>query len=196
MPDLDREVDAGLMDRMRRRDGAAFLEIYRRHREGVFRFAYRLLDSVEKAEDITQECFLSLMRRPARFDSRQASLRTYLYAAARNLAFKHFRDLSGELNLDHRSNGTSPSFSGPLHELMAKELSSEVKKAVAGLAPLQREALILFEYEGQSMAEIASITGTDIGTVKSRLYRARESLRRNLAPYLNGGASRVESDHE
>jgi RNA polymerase sigma-70 factor (ECF subfamily) len=198
MPDLDREADVRLLDRVRRGDGAAFIEIYERYKDGVFRFAYHLLDSAERAEDVTQECFIGLMRSPARFDSRRASLRTYLYSAARNLAFKQFRNLSGEVPLEDRNSGDSPSSSGPLHELLAEELSAEVQKAIAGLAPLQREAIILFEYEGQSLADIAAIAGTDVGTVKSRLYRARDRLRRDLAPYLNGGggASRQESDHE
>ena len=198
MPDLDHDWDVRLLDRMRCGDGAAFLEIYQRHKEGIFRFVYRLVGSLEKAEDVTQECFISLMSSPARFDSRRASLRTYLYSAARNLAFKQFRDLGGEVPFEDRKSGDSPSTSGPLHALLTEELSAEVQKAIAGLGPLQREAVILFEYEGQSLAEIAAIAGTDVGTVKSRLYRARERLRRDLAPYLNGGggASRQESDHE
>jgi len=199
MPDLDHDWDLRLLDRLRCGDGAAFLEIYQRHKEGIFRFVYRLLGSLEKAEDVTQECFISLMRSPARFDSRRASLRTYLYSAARNLAFKQFRDRGSEVPLEGRNNGgDSPSSSGPLHALLAEELSAEVQKAIAGLAPLQREAVVLFEYEGQSLAEIAAIAGTDVGTVKSRLYRARERLRRDLAPYLNGSncESRQESDHE
>jgi RNA polymerase sigma-70 factor (ECF subfamily) len=66
------------------------------------------------------------------------------------------------------------------------------------MAPLQREAVVLFEYEDQSLEEIAAILETDTGTVKSRLHRGREWLRRELAPYFNGGAdSRGEkSNHE
>ena len=138
------------------------------------------------------------MSSPARFDSRRASLRTYLYSAARNLAFKQFRDVGSEVPLRDRNNGISPSASGPLHTMLAAELSAEVQRAIAGLAPLQREAVILFEYEGQSLADIAAIAGTDVGTVKSRLHRARERLRQDLAPYLNGGSteSKQEQDHE
>jgi RNA polymerase sigma-70 factor (ECF subfamily) len=198
MPGPDGEVDVRLLDRMRCGDKAAFLQIYERHKAGVFRFAFRLLGSPENAEDVTQECFISLMRCPTRFDARKASLRTYLYSAARNLAFKRFRDVEGEVPLEGRNDGESPSSSGPLHVLLAEELSAEVQKAISGLAPFQREAVILFEYEGQSLAEIAAITGADVGTVKSRLRRARERLRRDLEPYLNGGSgvSRQESDYE
>jgi RNA polymerase sigma-70 factor (ECF subfamily) len=59
-----------------------------------------------------------------------------------------------------------------------------VRVAVSELPPLQREAIVLFEYEGLSLAEVASVCETDVGTVKARLHRARGRLRRTLAPYL------------
>ena len=198
MPDVARDLDIGLLDRMRNGDRAAFLQIYERYKEGTFRFAWRLLGSSEQAEDITQECFISLMTSPARFDARRASLRTYLYSAVRNLAFKRFRDLSGEVQLAERNSGETPHHSEPLRTLLDQELSAEIHRAVSQLAPLQREVILLFEYEEQSLSEIAAIVGADVGTVKSRLHRARERLRQDLAPYLNGGNGRCtqESNHE
>src|SRR4029453_15624062 len=92
--------DELLLQRAEGGDQAAFVELYERHRQPVFRFAYRLLGSVELAEDITHDTFLSLIRRPASFKRDRASLRTYLIAAARNLAFKHFRDTERETTLD------------------------------------------------------------------------------------------------
>lgn len=67
------------------------------------------------------------------------------------------------------------------------EVGSAVAGAVASLPPLQQEALILFEYEGATLEEIAQIVNADVGTVKSRLHRARANLKRVLAPYRNGG---------
>jgi RNA polymerase sigma-70 factor (ECF subfamily) len=72
----------------------------------------------------------------------------------------------------------------PLRRLLDDELALKVQEAVFSLPPLQREALVLFEYEGLSLSEIASMAGTDVGAVKSRLYRARERLRNVLRPYL------------
>ena len=72
----------------------------------------------------------------------------------------------------------------PLHELLGDELSFKVQEAVSQLPPLQREALILFEYEGLALNEIATLVGTDVGAVKSRLHRARGRLRNALRPYL------------
>ena len=73
----------------------------------------------------------------------------------------------------------------PLSRLLDDELSVKVREAVSSLPPLQREALVLFEYEGLRLSEVASIIGTDVGAVKSRLYRAREALRNILRPYLD-----------
>ena len=73
----------------------------------------------------------------------------------------------------------------PLDRLLDDELSVKVQEAILSLPPLQREALVLFEYEGMTLSEIASMIGTDIGAVKSRLFRARERLRNALRPYLN-----------
>jgi RNA polymerase sigma-70 factor (ECF subfamily) len=74
---------------------------------------------------------------------------------------------------------------GPLRRLLDEELADQVREAVFNLPPLQREALILFEYEGLSLNEVAEIAGTDAGAIKARLYRAREGLRRSLKPYLD-----------
>jgi RNA polymerase sigma-70 factor (ECF subfamily) len=167
-------------------DQAAFLELYERYREPIFRFAYRLLGSVEIAEDVTHDCFLSLIRKPENYRPERASLKTYLYAAARNLALKHFRSQGRETGLDEVAEEPkdSPRL-GPLRRLLDEELAALVRDAIFSLPPLQREALILFEYEGLSLNEVAEIAGTDAGAIKARLYRAREGLRRTLRPYLN-----------
>lgn len=73
----------------------------------------------------------------------------------------------------------------PMRQVLDDELSGEVQRAVAALPPLQREALILFEYEELSLSEVAAIVGADVGTVKGRLFRAREKLRQELAQYFN-----------
>lgn len=181
----DAITDERLLKRASSGDETAFLLLYERHREAIFRFAYRMLGSVESAEDITQDCFLSLLKHPERFDPARAVLRTYLYAAARNLALKQFRRAGSEVAVDdlpeesHRSEAVEP-----LRQLLDEELSCEVRKAIESLPPLQREALVLFEYEELSLAQIAEIVGANVGTVKARLHRAREQLRRALAPYL------------
>jgi len=182
----DRITDELLLERAGGGDQAAFLLLYERHRNAIFRFAYRLLDSVELAEDITHDCFLSLIRKPGNFDPKRSALRTYLYAAARNLAMKQFRSQGRETAIDDLSEHPAvPRREEPLRRLLDNELVAKVREAVADLPPLQREALVLFEYEALPLSEIAAVVGTDVGAVKSRLHRARGRLRNSLAPYLN-----------
>jgi RNA polymerase sigma-70 factor, ECF subfamily len=182
----ERTTDELLLEQAGKGDQAAFLELYDRHRDPIFRFAYRLLGAVDIAEDITHDCFLSLIRRPEGFRPERAALRTYLFAIARNLALKHFRSTSRETALDEMTDEpeTSPRHT-PLRRLLDEELAARVRDAVFGLPELQREALILYEYEGLSLNEISAVVDADVGAIKARLYRARESLKRVLRPYLN-----------
>ena len=178
-------TDERLLAQASRGDEAAFLALYEQHRDTVFRFAYRLLGSAELAEDIAHDCFLSLLRKPESFDPARASLRTYLLAAARNLAMKHFRGVRGRDALEDLAQ--EPALAerhGPLRQLLDEELSEVVRRAIDELPPLQREALVLFEYEELMLSEIATIVGADVGTVKARLWRARQRLKQQLAPYF------------
>ena len=171
--------DPSLLDASRRGDQTAFLTLYQRHRTPAFRFAYRLTAWVAAAEDIVQECFLALLS-GAGFDGRQGSLRTYVFGIVRHLALKRARLAEREREgADDRAGDFDP-----LGELLVSERAALVERAVAALPLLQREALILFEYEELSLEEIAGVTGADVGAVKARLFRARESLRRRLAPLL------------
>ena len=181
----ERTTDELLLQKSVEGDQAAFLELYDRYRQPIFRFAYRLLGSVEIAEDVTHDCFLSLIRKPDNFRPERASLKTYLYAAARNLALKHFRNQGRETGMDEVAEEPQESpRRGPLRRLLDEELVTQVRDAVLNLPPMQREALVLFEYEGLSLSEVAEIAGTDVGAIKARLYRAREGLRRFLKPYM------------
>ena len=149
--------------------------------EAVFRFAYRLTRRADIAEDIAQECFLAFLRAPGRFDQARGSVRTYLFAIARNLVLKEYRDSHAEVQFEDDGAGL------PAGESLPIELSSAVEQAVAALPPLQQEALILFQYEGCTLEEIAQVAGADVGTIKSRLHRARERLKRTLAPHKKMG---------
>ncbi len=180
-------TDETLLEQAASGDETAFALLYERHHSLVFRFAYRLLHSREAAEEITHDCFLGLIKEPQRFkaDEHRASLRTYLCAAARNLVFKRLHRTGAETAIDDFSEQLTAAVSQePLRLLLDAEVSEAVRKAIGELPPLQREALILFEYEELSLAEIAEVAGVDVGTVKSRLYRARERLRTDLAPFF------------
>lgn len=175
-----------MLERAEAGDSEAFHELYQRHRDAVFRFSYRLSGSVEEAEDITHDCFLSLIKKPGNYQADRASLRTYLMSAARNLWLKQLRDLGRETALNDFEDYRFISMDKePLGGLLEGELSEIVQRAVSSLPPLQREALVLFEYEALTLSEIAGLVGADVGSVKSRLYRARERLRGILLPYID-----------
>lgn len=152
-------------------------EAFDLYHEAVFRFTYRMTRRADRAEDITQDCFLAYLRAPERFDQQRGTLKTYLFAIARNLALKSFRSERAETPLAGPEGVTPAGF----------DVAQAVERAVAALPLVEQEALILFEYEGCTLREIAEITGADIGAIKSRLHRARERLKKTLAPHTVGG---------
>lgn len=192
MPDTDTDED--LLRRARAGEEDAFLSIYTRHRVAMYRFACRLLKSESAAEDVTHDCFLSLFKNPERFDpTRGTSLRTYLFAAVHNLALKQFRRAGQETWMEEATlpEPRTPDAVEPLSRLIEAELSATVRAAVEELPALQREVLILFEFEELSLTEIAVVVDAEVNTVKSRLARARAGLRRTLSPYLERRAELV-----
>ena len=172
-------AEADLVREARQGSEQAFLAIYHRHRTAVFRFAWRLTGSQASAEDVTQECFLALMRGAA-FDGARGGLRTYLFGIARNLVLRRLR--VSEREAEEAAEATAPV--DVLGDLLKTERSELVAGAMARLPVLQREAIVLFTFEELPLEEVAKITGVDVGAVKSRLRRARESLRTALAPLL------------
>jgi RNA polymerase sigma-70 factor, ECF subfamily len=184
----DAGAEAELLLKAAKGDELAFLLLYERHRTPVYRFACRMLGSSPLAEDVTQECFLSVLRRPEAFRAERASLRTYLCAIARYLAFKQLRKRGEETAVDDPFDDRpcEAGDSDPLRVVLQEEAADAVRRAVAALPPLQREVVVLFEYQEMSLAEIAAICEIDVGTVKSRLHRARERLKRTLTPWLAG----------
>jgi RNA polymerase sigma-70 factor (ECF subfamily) len=171
--------EASLVKQARAGSEEAFVVLYNRHRTAVFRFAWRMTGSIEAAEDVTQECFLAVVRGSA-FDAERARFQTYLFGIARHLVFRHLR--ISEREAEQLEEAAAPL--DVLDNLLLAERSELVRRAIAGLPALQREALVLFEYEELSLETIATITGADVGAVKARLRRARESLRKRLEPVL------------
>jgi RNA polymerase sigma-70 factor (ECF subfamily) len=152
-------------------------QAFDQYHRAVHDFAYRLTRRTDVAEDVVQECFLAFVRAPERYDPGRGTMKTYLFSIARNLTLKHYRD--------HREEDPFDEEHAPLvlDPRAAMDVSSAVAAAVACLPALQQEALVLFEYSGSTLEEIAHIVGADIGTVKSRLHRGRARLRRLLIAY-------------
>ncbi len=153
-----------------------FRDAFHMHKDVLYRFAYRMTGSRSLAEDVVQECYLALWRRPGAYDPLRGAVRAFLLGIARNLILKRWRDERPHEPLDAESSVCQPV------DLPAGERAVFVAQAIARLPPLQREALILAEYEEMPLEEIARATGAELAAAKSRLHRARENLRRLLAP--------------
>lgn len=156
---------------------------YRQDYEALYRYAYRLLGGdAEQAADIVQEACLRLVRSMAGAAA-PSETRRWLFVVARNLCLSQlrrrgrWREESLEGHAEPRAGGLDPA-----RAFQAGERSRYVAEAVAGLALEFREVLILREYEGMSYEAIAAITELPLGTVRSRLARAREALRQSLRP--------------
>jgi RNA polymerase sigma-70 factor (ECF subfamily) len=160
---------------------AEFQAAFDQHKDAVYRFAWRMSGSAAAAEDITQDVFVGLLRSPDRFEPARGTLRAFLLGIARNLALKRWRAEHRFEPLDDEGAHARAMVSEAV-DLGRGEVGDIVGRAVRALPPLQREVVILVEYEGLTLAEAARAVDADVGTVKSRLHRARENLRRTLAP--------------
>jgi RNA polymerase sigma-70 factor (ECF subfamily) len=156
-----------------------FLSAFDAHQDAVYRFLWRMAGP-DDAEDLAQEVFLSLLRHPTRFDPARGTLRAFLLGIARNLALKRFRDENRWTALDDAD------LAAPPFDVTRRETAEEVAAAIRALPPLQREVIILIQYEELSLDETARIVASEVGTVKSRLHRARQNLRRALSPVVDG----------
>lgn len=173
-------TDAELVARAANGDTPSFALLYERHWRAVYNYAWLLARSVPDAEDVTQECFLALARRPKSFDPERAQLRTWLLAVARNQALQRVGSRAHEaLQPESDLADVGP---GVEQELMRLERAAAVRRAFAALPLAQREALYLFEFEALSLVEVATILGIAPNAVKARVFRGRESLKRLLGP--------------
>jgi len=154
---------------------ADFETAFEQHHATVYRFAWRMLSS-DAARDVTQDVFVALLRQPARFDPQRGSMRSFLLGIARNQCLKRLRSDRRWDELDEERFVADPI------ALFDSETRDIVGAAVRSLPPLQREALILAHYEELPLEDIADLAGATVGTIKSRLHRARGNLRVMLAP--------------
>jgi len=180
--------EAALIQRCAVGDEAAFAELVADNQRMVVRLACNLLGSRDEALDLSQEIFLRVFRTIGRFRG-QSSLRTWIYRIAVNQArnrhrFWRRRHRADQVSLDAHvaAHGefVSTSDTGPERAFAQKELAARLKSALERLPFDQRTAIVLREIDGLSYEEIAYSLGVAIGTVKSRLTRARQTLRTEL----------------
>jgi RNA polymerase sigma-70 factor (ECF subfamily) len=161
-------------------DEQAFVQFYRRHQGLVFRFALQMSGKTEIAEEVTQDVFMVVMRVPMQFDSNRGSLGAYLYGIARNLVLRSLdRDKPYLTVLDDPENDYSGLTAGE-HDIATQLAQSErieaLRLAVLTLPPAYSEVVVLCDLHELDYADAATVLGCAIGTVRSRLHRARALL--------------------
>jgi RNA polymerase sigma-70 factor (ECF subfamily) len=187
MPPHDPEAEHALLARMKDGDEAAFDALYRRHKDAVYRFALLHCGAGAAAADITQDTFVCFITQPGQYDPARGSIGAWLCGIARNLARRHLGAREEPTDPASLSDEAAPHESQvdadtPLDRVLRNESADEVRRAVAALAPHYRDVLILCELSELSYAEAAQVCGIEIGTVRSRLSRARAHLAETLAP--------------
>ncbi|MFQ5930660.1 MAG: sigma-70 family RNA polymerase sigma factor [Acidobacteriota bacterium] len=192
------EKDA-LVVRLKERDETAFAEVFNLYRDLVFTLSLNMLADKSEAMDVTQEVFLTLYRKIHQFRA-ECSLKTWLYrvtlnqAANRNRWWKRrFRHPNISLNLSlngdgHKKADPVSDQPGPDRQVLSLEIRKALQRSLDQLPFEQRAAVTLRDLCGLSYEEIASLSGVQIGTVKSRIARGREKLKELLKPYRERGA--------
>jgi RNA polymerase sigma-70 factor, ECF subfamily len=185
--------DEELLLRMNAGDETAFVALYRRWQAGIYRFALRMCGSEALAEDVTQEVFMILMRDSSRYDASKGSLSAYLYGIAR---FQVLRKIQRERTMisieDDDAEVTEEKLTtcyDPLLNLTREETVQSVRDAILVLPPHYREVVVLCELHEMSYADAATVLGCAIGTVRSRLHRARGLLVERLRPMAERAAA-------
>jgi len=179
--------DSELLRSMLAGDEEALALLYRRRHGSIYRFALQMSGSKTIAEDITQEVFLFLMREGHVFDPARGSVSAFLLGVARNHVLRRLRveQLLAPLGDDSDDDVQLPQPSTdlcPLEDLTRAETIESVRKAVLSLPSKYREVVVLCELQDISYGETAEILGCAIGTVRSRLHRARALLLAKLRP--------------
>lgn len=171
----------------------AFDEVVRRYQRRVYSTALRIVRRHDLADDVTQEAFLRAHRALASYD-RGRPFGPWICRIAANLAINHVRSPEArEEALDEAALDRSPAAAsdGPLDAILEKEARSVLEEAVGRLPAEQRAVFVLRTFEDLSYKEIAEALDLSVGTVMSRLSRAREKLRGALAGYLGPALARA-----
>jgi RNA polymerase sigma-70 factor (ECF subfamily) len=187
------DPDTWLMARLAGGEEAAFDQLFRRNADRAYQIAIRFLSTPQDAEDVAQEALLQVFAARSRWKP-TAKFTTWLYRIVVNLSLKRLRKSKSTATLalgaPSYEEGPSdrelpaPQAAEPEHVLMEKELAEVVVKAIHTLPPNQRRAVTLHRFEGLSYAEIATAMGCSVSAVEALLHRAKQSLKKRLAPWV------------
>lgn len=187
-----RLLDDALVERAKTGDRRAFDLLVLRYQQKIVALITRMLHDPNEALDVTQEVFIKAYQALPNFRG-DSSFYTWLYRIAvnttKNVLMAHNRQpLIISLDIDIEEKGGIGSklhdYSDPEHELLSEEIANTIKAALNALSEDLRTAITLRELEGMSYDEIAKVMNCPIGTVRSRIYRAREAIDKRIRPLL------------
>ncbi len=175
--------DDELMRALAAGDESAFLALYRRWQGPVFRFGLQMSGSRAVAEDVTQETFLALIRDSSRYRAARGSVGAYVYGIARHITRRWLaRERPVSAGEDAKGVAEAPAVAAgdPYQNSVRNQRSERLWEAVLALPVHYREVIVLCELHEVDYAEAATLLGCSIGTVRSRLHRARAILTERL----------------
>ena len=186
--------DSALIKAIQEGDKGGFDELVLRHKDKVFNLCYRFLGDHQEANDLAQETFIKVYGSLKKFRM-ESSFSTWLYRIAVNTCKNRVKSLEyrfkkrmKRLDSQEVTNGNNPSFEiadesqSPLISFEEKERALMIQKAIDSLPEAKKTMVLLRDIEGLSYDEIVEVTGLNLGTVKSKLARARYDLRKKLRP--------------
>ncbi len=183
-------TDDELIDQVRAGNLKSFEELIDRYRNQVFNFVYRILGSRDEAEDIIQDTFMKVYEHLPRY-KKQSRFSSYLFTIAHNLSMNRINyQKRSQMKLESLSQSggdKSQTDRTPDALLRENEIAVVVHKAIEKLPPKYRAALVLSEFEGFSYKQIGDVLNCSVGTVKSRIFRARDLMRGYLKGYEEQG---------
>jgi RNA polymerase sigma-70 factor (ECF subfamily) len=189
----DKEADAELVRLAQQGDERAFQALVVKYQRRIARHVARYVRRASDVEEVVQDAFIRAYRGLASFRG-DAAFYSWLYRIATNAALSFLKRNADEVQADERSDAPfEPGVSDeqtPERILLARQIGDAVERAMSRLQPELAEALVLFEVEGKSYKEIAEMLGTPIGTVRTRIFRAREFIARRLEPVLGPARDR------
>jgi RNA polymerase sigma-70 factor (ECF subfamily) len=178
------QTDDELLFRLRNGDEQAFVALYRRRQGAIYRFAMHMSGSPASAEDITQEVFLALLRQECGYDRERGTLSGYLFGIARKLVLRGLERGRADVPLEVDTDEVAPRelavIDDPLAGLTRREAIEALRRAVQALPRRYREVVVLCDLEELDYADAAVVLGCPIGTVRSRMHRARALLLEKL----------------
>jgi RNA polymerase sigma-70 factor (ECF subfamily) len=184
MAQYSSQTDDELLFRLRNGDEQAFAALYRRRQGAIYRFAVHMSGSPAAAEDIAQEVFMALLREECGYDRERGTLSGYLFGIARKLVLRNLERGRADVPLDAESDESAPRelavIDDPLAGLTRHEAIEALRRAVEALPRRYREVVVLCDLEELDYAEAAVALGCPIGTVRSRMHRARALLLEKL----------------